>query len=154
VILRTAWVFSPHGRNFVKTILRLARERDERQVVADQRGCPTAATGIAQACLEIASQCAAAPDRAPTEFTTLAGAGEATWYEIASTIVQLAADRLVPPRRVVPVRTIDYPTPAGRPLDTRLDSTAVLQAFRVAPQPWQADLAATLDRLLEQRSAR
>jgi dTDP-4-dehydrorhamnose reductase len=148
VIVRTAWVFSPHGRNFVKTILRLARERDELTIVADQRGCPTGANSIAEACLEIAVRCAAERDAAPYGTYHFAGAGEATWYEFASSIVEMAADRLKRSPRVVPIRTVDYPTPAARAADTRLDSTAVFRAFGVAPRPWPSDLAATLDRLL------
>ena len=148
VILRTAWLFSPHGKNFVKTILRLARERDKLTVVADQRGCPTGATSVARACLEIAVCCAAAPDHAPYGTYHFAGAGEATWFEFASSIVETAADRIGRRPQVVPIRTSDYPTPAARAGDTRLDSTAILGAFNVALRPWRVDLATTLDRLL------
>ena len=148
VILRTAWVFSPHGKNFVKTIVRLARERDKLTVVADQRGCPTGATSVARACLEIAARCAAAPDQVPYGTYHFAGAGEATWYGFASTIVEMAADRLGRRPQVVPIRTSDYPTRAARGSDTRLDSTAIQRAFSIAPRPWRVDLAATLDRLL------
>ena len=112
VILRTSWVYSPYRKNFVKTILRLAAERDRLTIVADQRGCPTAARDIAQACLDIAMRCASEPERAPYGIYHFAGAGEATWFEFASAIVELAADRLGRTPQVVPIRTADYPTPA------------------------------------------
>ena len=94
IILRTSWVYSPYRNNFVKTILRLAAERDHLSIVADQRGCPTAARDIAKACLDIALRCAAQPERAPYGIYHFAGEGEATWFEFARTIVDLAGDRL------------------------------------------------------------
>src|SRR5262245_6273876 len=92
VILRTSWLYSPHGKNFVKTILRLAAERDRLSVVADQRGCPTAATDIARACLAIGLRIAAGRDQSPYGTYHLAGAGEATWFEFAGAIVELAGN--------------------------------------------------------------
>ena len=113
VILRTSWVYSPYRKNFVRTILRLAAERERLTIVADQRGCPTAARDIAQACLDIAVRCASERDRMPYGIYHFAGAGEASWFEFASAIVDLAADRLGRKPQVVPIRTVDYPTPAA-----------------------------------------
>ena len=87
VILRTSWVYSPFGKNFVRTILRLAAERERLTVVADQRGCPTAACDIAKACFDIALRCAKEPERAPYGLYHFAGTGEATWFEFAGAIV-------------------------------------------------------------------
>jgi len=148
VILRTSWVYSPHRKNFVCTIRRLAAECDRLTIVADQRGSPTAAIDIAKACLDIALRCAAAPERAPYGTYHFAGAGEATWFEFATTVVELAADRLGRKPQVVPIRTVDYPTPAARAADTRLDCAAVIRAFDVKPRPWRQALMTTHDRLL------
>src|SRR5262245_12235233 len=146
VILRTSWVYSPYRKNFVRTILQLAAERDRLTIVADQRGCPTAARDIAQACLDIAVRCASELDRTPYGTYHFAGAGGATWFEFASVIVDLAADRLGRKPQVAPIRTVDYPTPALRPTDSRLDCAAIARTFGIMPQPWRESLADTIDR--------
>lgn len=147
-IVRTAWVYSLYGSNFVRTVLRLAGERDRLTIVADQRGCPTAACDIASACLQIAQRCVAEPGGAVSGTYHFAGGGEASWFEFASAIIELAGDRLNRVPEIVPITTMDYPTPALRPADTRLDCTAVVREFGVALRPWRAALAETLDRLL------
>ena len=106
------------------------RERERLTIVADQRGCPTAARDIAQACLDIALRCASEPEHAPYGIYHFAGAGEATWFEFARAIVEMAADRLGRSPQIVPIRTSDYPTPAVRAADTRLDCTAIVRALR------------------------
>jgi dTDP-4-dehydrorhamnose reductase len=88
VILRTAWLYSPYGTNFVRTILRLAQERERLPVVADQLGCPTSARELAKACLDIALFCAAKPDQENYGVYHFAGAGAATWFEFASAILR------------------------------------------------------------------
>jgi dTDP-4-dehydrorhamnose reductase len=148
IVLRTSWIYSPFGKNFVKTILRLAAERQRLTIVADQRGRPTAARDVAQVCLDIASRCALEPHRVHYGIYHYAGAGDATWFEFAKTIVELAADRIGKSPEVVPIRTIDYPTPAKRPADTRLDCTAIVREFGVKARFWQEALAETIDRLL------
>jgi dTDP-4-dehydrorhamnose reductase len=148
VILRTAWVYSPYGKNFVRTILRLAQERDRLTIVADQRGCPTAAYDIARACIDIALRCAREQERAPYGTYHFAGAGEATWFEFATAIVELAAGRIQRSPQVVPIRTVDYPTPASRPADGRLDCTKILRDFDVTMRPWREALAETINRML------
>jgi dTDP-4-dehydrorhamnose reductase len=136
VILRTSWVYSPYRKNFVRTILRLAAQRERLTVVADRRGCPTAARDIAKVCLDVALRCALEPERAPYGIYHFAGAGE------------LAADRLSRSPQVLPIRTIDYLLPAVRAADTRLDCTAVVREFGVELRPWRHALADTIDRLL------
>lgn len=148
VILRTSWVYSPYRKNFVKTMLRLMAERDRLTIVADQRGCPTAARDIASACLTIALCCAAEPERAPYGVYHFAGAGEASWFEFASAIVELASARLGRSPQVLPIKTSEYPTPAARAADTRLDSTAIFRTFGVKPRPWPQALEDTIDQLL------
>jgi len=151
VILRSSWVYSPYRKNFVRTILRLATERDRLTVVADQRGCPTAARDIAQACLDIALRCTSERDEVAYGTYHFAGAGEASWFEFASAIVELAADRLGRKPQVTAIRTVDYPTPALRPADSRLDCSAIVRAFGITPQPWRTSLADTIDRLLTKK---
>jgi dTDP-4-dehydrorhamnose reductase len=145
IILRTSWVYSPFGRNFVKTIVRLAAERDRLTVVADQRGCPTAAVDVARACLDIAAHCA--EGNGSYGLYHFAGAGDASWFELAKAVIDLTIfeDRKSP--LVIPIRTADYPTAAKRPADTRLDCTAISRAFGIRSQPWQQALAETIGRL-------
>jgi dTDP-4-dehydrorhamnose reductase len=152
VIVRTSWVYSPFRKNFVRTILRLATERERLTVVADQRGCPTAARDIAQACLDIAYRCALQPELTPHGIYHFAGAGEASWFEFATAIVKMAADRLGRSPEIVPIPTSEYPTPAVRAADTRLDCTAVLREFGIEPRPWRQALADTINRLLSNKS--
>jgi dTDP-4-dehydrorhamnose reductase len=147
VILRTSWVYSPYRRNFVLTILRLAKERERLTIVADQRGCPTAARDVAQACLTVALRCGADPARGPYGLYHFAGGGEATWFEFATAIVNLA--QLPRPVEVLPIRSCEYPTAATRPADTRLDCAAVVRDFGFKLRPWQDALEETLRRLLE-----
>jgi dTDP-4-dehydrorhamnose reductase len=150
VILRTSWVYSPYRKNFVRTILRLAVERERLTIVADQRGCPTSAREIAQACLGIAIKCASEPDCAPYGLYHFAGGGEATWFEFAKAIIDVA--QLPRPPQLVPISTSDYPTPAIRPADTRLDCTAVVRDFDIKMRPWPRSLADTINRLLTHMS--
>jgi dTDP-4-dehydrorhamnose reductase len=147
VILRTSWVYSPYRKNFVRTILRLAAEREQLSIVSDQRGCPTAAGDVARACLDIAVRCSTEAELMPYGLFHFAGAGEATWFEFANAIVDLAGDLLVRPPEIIAIRTEDYPTPASRAADTRLDCTAFTRAFGIQQRPWQLALAETITRL-------
>lgn len=140
-ILRTSWVFSAHGQNFVKTMLRLGRERDQLRIVADQIGGPTPAAAIAQACLTIASQLA--EDRAKAGIYHFVGAPDASWADFARAIFAqagLACD-------VVDIGTADYPTPARRPANSRLDCSATEPVFGIKQPNWQDGLAADLQEL-------
>jgi len=148
IILRTSWVYSPYRKNFVRTILRLADERDCLTVVSDQRGCPSAAADIAQVCFDIAVCCASEPNRAPYGVYHFAGAGDATWFDFANAIIDMSIDPRCGSPRIMPIRTSEYPTPAIRPADTRLDCTAVVRAFGVQLRPWRQALAQTIHRLL------
>lgn len=149
VILRTAWLYSPFGANFVKTMLRLAAERDTLRVVDDQRGCPTAAADLAAACLAVAARLTADPTGAPYGTYHFTNAGETTWCGFARAIFETAGPRLAKIPQVVPITTADYPTPARRPVDSRLDCTATIARFGVVQPEWRTALAATLDRLLQ-----
>jgi dTDP-4-dehydrorhamnose reductase len=134
VILRTSWVFSAHGQNFLKTMLRLAAEREELRVVADQHGRPTAASALADAVLLVASRIQGGT---PTFGTFhFAGTGETTWHGFAQAIVEEQALVTAKKPRVTAIATHEYPTPAKRPANSVLATTAFEQAFGVVPRPW------------------
>jgi dTDP-4-dehydrorhamnose reductase len=145
-ILRTSWVFSAHGSNFVKTMLRLGAERDELRVVDDQIGGPTPAADIARACLTVAEALRGDPGLSGTYH--LAGSPPVSWADFARAIMQGAGLSC----RIVDIPTRDYPTPARRPLNSRLDGTSLKEAFGIDPPDWRAGLAAVLDELAGDRS--
>lgn len=147
VILRTSWVFSAHGQNFVKTMLRLASEREELRVVADQRGRPTAAADLADAMTRVAAMIQAGTSRWGTFH--FAGAGATTWHEFAQVIVTEQALRTQRLPRVTPISTAEYPTPAKRPANSVLDTTRFEQTFGVAPRSWRDGLREALQELAE-----
>ena len=140
VILRTAWVFSAHGANFARTMLRLGAERERLRVVADQRGGPTPAAAIARALLTVAG---ALRDGAPSGTHHLAGAPDTTWAGFAREIMSQAGL----PCEVEGIATDEYPTPAARPSDSRLDCTSTERAFEIARPDWREGLARVLKEL-------
>jgi dTDP-4-dehydrorhamnose reductase len=153
IILRTAWVFSPHASNFVKTILRLAAERPALKVVADQMGCPTSTADLADAITDIVARCVEAEAGSPLFGTFHAvNAGSATWCDFARAIMDGAARRGAPHVSVEAIPSSGYPTRARRPADTRL-ATAKLAAVHGLELPsWIDALETTLDALLGPRA--
>jgi dTDP-4-dehydrorhamnose reductase len=147
IILRTSWVYSPYRRNFVKAILRLAAERDSLSVVTDQRGCPTSARDIAEACLTIAIRCALEPANVPYGIFHYAGAGDASWFEFAGTILEIIQERTGKSTKLTPISASEYRTPTFRPADTRLNCDAVVNKFGVKLQSWRVAVRNTIDRL-------
>ena len=147
VILRTAWVVSADGANFVKTMLRLGADRPELRVVADQLGCPTSATDIAQAILAILDRLAG--DDGPFGTYHFVNGGEATWHELAEAVFDRAAAHGRPRPKVYPITTADYPTPATRPANSRLATGKIEAAFGIAPRPWRTAIDEIVDRLTE-----
>jgi dTDP-4-dehydrorhamnose reductase len=146
LIFRTAWVFSPYGQNFLKTMLRLAAERDALRVVADQFGNPTSAHDLAVALLEIAGRVARRADH-PRGVYHLAASGETTWFGFAEAIMQLGpglGHRAVP---VTPIATADYPTPAKRPANSRLDCGKLQRDFGLRLPGWRDSLATAMQAL-------
>ncbi|MFO7771233.1 MAG: sugar nucleotide-binding protein, partial [Roseovarius gahaiensis] len=137
-ILRTSWVFSAHGANFVKTMLRLSESRDALNIVDDQIGGPTAAADIAAACLTIADQLQA--NRATAGIYHFSGAPDASWKEFAEAIFDLAGREVA----VSGIATADYPTPAARPLNSRLDCSETETVFGITRPDWRAGLEAVL----------
>lgn len=146
VIIRTSWLFSAHGTNFVKTMLRLGREREELRVVDDQFGAPTSAADLAEAILAIA--CALAANGRDEHYGTFhySGAGVTTWRGFADAIMTSAASWAGTRARVIPIATADYATPARRPRNSALDCCKIRRVFGIEPVPWMA----ALDRVLRQ----
>jgi len=145
VILRTSWVFSAHGHNFVKTILRLAREKDELRVVGDQRGRPTSAADLADAVLAVAHQIAAGSTRRGTFH--FAGSGATSWHGFAEAIVHMAARHTGRTPLVTPISSAEYPAPVRRPPNSVLDTSRFEEAFTLKPRPWADGLGEVIDEL-------
>ena len=139
-ILRTSWVVSAHGNNFVKTMLRLGRERDRLTIVADQVGGPTPAADLAQACLAAAKGLS---DPARSGTYHFAGGPDVSWADFAREIFAQAGIAC----EVADIPTSDYPTPAARPANSRLDCTRTETVFGVARPDWRQGLAAILKEL-------
>jgi dTDP-4-dehydrorhamnose reductase len=147
VILRTSWVYSAFGKNFVKTMLRVGADRDELSVVADQFGCPTSAADIATAILTIARQVPLRPEQ--SGIFHFAGTGETSWAGFADKIFELAAEQIGNRPVVRQITSAEYPTPAKRPANSRLNSTRFADQFGYSAPAWPDSLAVVLDRLAE-----
>ncbi len=144
LILRVSWVFGVHGHNFVKTILRLARERESLSVVADQRGCPTYAGDIADVLLDFADRRQTGHEL-PWGTYHYAGSPPTTWHGFATAILDAARPHGdLRARAVIPITTADYPTPARRPADSTLDCSRLEASFGIEPRPWAEGLEATV----------
>jgi dTDP-4-dehydrorhamnose reductase len=152
VIIRTSWVFSHRGANFVRTILRLAAEREELRVVNDQIGRPTSAADLADALLAVADSVAEHPAIQGTYH--FANAGETSWFGFATGILEELATRGEPVPRLAPIGTRDYPTAARRPLYSVLDTGSFSERFRVVPRPWREALRDTMDLALAETAYR
>jgi len=149
-ILRTAWVYAPFGANFVKTMLRLGETRDEVSVVADQHGAPTSALDIADALIAIARKRLAEPaNPALSGIFHMSGCGEATWADFAEEIFAVAEEFGRKPVRVRRIATADYPTPARRPANSRLDNSRLASVYGVALPDWRLSTRACVARLLQ-----
>jgi dTDP-4-dehydrorhamnose reductase len=152
IILRTSWVFSAHGHNFVKTMLRLAKERDKLRVVADQKGRPTAAAELARVICLLGGRFAAASTLSWGTYH-FASAGATTWEGLAQATVALQAHYSGRRPSVGAILSTDYPTPAQRPLNSVLDTRLFEQTFGVEPRPWLDDLRSVVDELSGAASA-
>lgn len=154
-LFRTAWVYAPHGHNFLRTMLRLGAERDELRVVADQHGAPTSTDLIVDAtfaALTAWQQADAVRRAAMRGVHHLVASGHTSWHGFASAIFEKAEARGLIPRtpRVLPIATADYPTPAKRPAWSVLDNQGFQQRFGYALPDWQQGLDDVLDALAKQ----
>lgn len=145
IILRTSWVYAARGRNFVLTMLNLGRTRDHLRVVADQTGCPTAADDLAAAILGIAD--ILARDGWQPRFAGVfhaAGSGSTTWHGLATAVFDAAGAFGAPVPKVEAITTAEFPTPARRPAESRLDCDKLEQVFGLRLPPWRDGLARTI----------
>lgn len=150
-ILRTAWVYSPYGGNFVKTMLRLAENRDELSVVSDQLGSPTSALDLADAIIAVAKALVARPDDASLRgIFHAAGTGEASWADLAEVVFAASAALGGPSATVRRIATLDYPTPARRPSNSRLDCSLLAERHGLRLPPWQESVKTCVATLLTQ----
>ncbi|HQZ13075.1 MAG TPA: dTDP-4-dehydrorhamnose reductase [Devosia sp.] len=147
LVVRTAWVYSPFGRNFVRTMLRLAETRDEVGVVADQFGNPTSALDIADGLFAAATRIGAGGSTGWGTYH-LVGSGEASWADLATQVFETSRALGGPHALVRPITTADYPTPARRPANSRLSTTKFAAAFGWTAPDWRESTAAVVRRLL------
>jgi dTDP-4-dehydrorhamnose reductase len=151
IIVRTAWVYASHGSNFVRTMVRLAREREEVGVVADQLGSPTAAADIAAAIVQIARRIASAGKGltdAPWGTYHYTAHGETSWHGLAKHIFEHLARAGERRPQLRPIAAADYSSQTPRPAYSVLDCTLIEQAFGVARLPWQGSVDRVLDELV------
>jgi dTDP-4-dehydrorhamnose reductase len=148
LIVRTAWLYSAHGANFLKTVMRLVGEGNELRIVDDQLGCPTCAADLADALLHIAQQLASGAE-IPWGTYHYCGSGVTSWYGMARHVLETLVSRgHITSFRLRPVTTAEYPTPARRPPYSVLDCGRIETAFAVRRPPWQQSIEKTIDRLL------
>jgi dTDP-4-dehydrorhamnose reductase len=141
-VVRTSWIYSHDGRNFVRTMLRLADEKPELSVVNDQYGSPTSAHDLADALISVAGAMYADAGMAGTFH--FSNSGIATWYEFACAIFDVRGGAAP---RIVPVASKDYPTPAKRPRWSVLDTASFTDTFGITPRPWKVALSETMRRI-------
>jgi dTDP-4-dehydrorhamnose reductase len=151
LILRTSWVYAARSHNFLRTMLRLAVERESLSVVDDQVGVPTSAAWLAEVTSQVIPQALANP--ALRGLYHCVPRGETTWFEFARLAIE-EARRLGLPVRVVPeairaIATADYPTPARRPLNSRLSTQKLQQAFGIVPPDWQTAVRETVSQIVQ-----
>lgn len=152
-ILRTAWVYGPYGANFLKTMLRLSETRDEVRVVADQRGTPTYAPDIAEGILAVARALSQTPEASDKRGVFhMVSEGETTWAGFAEAVFTELAASGGKSVRVVLITTADYPTPARRPANSRLDTSRFRQAFDHALPKWTSGVSRCMAALAETKT--
>jgi len=149
IILRTAWVYAAHGRNFARTMLSAARKTTALRVVADQKGTPTAATDLAATILDITQLLQHSGwNQKYLGIYHATNSGETTWYGFAMEIFRTAAALGFQAPDITAITTADWPTPAKRPADSRLDCAKLLATFGCALPPWQSALPSIVEALL------
>jgi dTDP-4-dehydrorhamnose reductase len=151
IILRTSWVVSAIGNNFIKTMLRLGADSFPLRVVADQHGSPTSAQDIAQILRMLVVQAIKGQENCGTfHFTS---SGDTNWAEFARTIFELSEQRGGPFARVTSIMTAEYPTPAKRPHNSRLDTRKIEATYGIMPRPWKEAVSDILSILIPQRAS-
>ena len=158
IILRTSWVFGSHGGNFLKTMLKLAQERDQLSIVSDQIGSPTSAVLLAEVTAEIVKQLFASEAKDKYGTYHLVAEGYTSWYGYAQLVVARAnamgIETKVSADAIEAIKTSDYPLPAPRPANSRLDTTKVSQVFSVSLPSWQDEVEKVILGLIKQKLAK
>lgn len=153
LILRTSWVYAARGGNFAKTMLKLAAEREQLKVIADQIGAPTGAELIADVTAHTLRRVTQADGQALSGTYHLAASGQTSWHGYATLVIEQAramgAPVKVAPEAIVPIPTSDYPTPARRPLNSRLDTTRLQQTFGLTMPTWQSGVQRLLAEIVQ-----
>jgi len=144
IIIRTSWVYSEYGNNFVSTMLRLGKERDELNVVSDQIGSPTYATDLAGAILEIIKSKEFREENQTTQFYHYSNEGEISWYEFTKEIFKIAKIDC----KVIPITTRQYPTPAKRPRNTVMQNNKIARTFGMKIVDWKISLGLLFEKKL------
>lgn len=151
VIFRTAWVYSPWGKNFLKTMLRVAETRDELGVVCDQQGNPTSAQDIAAGLWAVVAAYAAEPRSLIPGVFHMTAAGEASWADLAEEIFAVSAALGGPAARIKRISSDEYPTPVKRPLNSRLDCSRLANVYGVALPHWRQSLRGVVEELVDSK---
>ena len=150
IIVRTSWLYGVHGHNFVKTVLKIAHDKDEIKVVADQKGCPTWTKDLSDALVNLT-------ERIHNDLSGIlwgtyhfCGDGSTTWYEFTQAIVNEVSKRsVIKPLRVIPIMTSEYPTPAKRPMWSVMDCSKIKKIFNIHPEKWKNGLTSMLEEFKE-----
>ncbi|QTA83064.1 dTDP-4-dehydrorhamnose reductase [Desulfonema limicola] len=148
IIIRTSWLYGVYGNNFVKTMIRLGKERDELNVVADQYGCPTCAADLARAVLSTAAHI---HDKKETIWGTYhyCGKGITSWHGFTEAILEYAGQHIpLKTKKVNAITTAEYPTPAKRPSYSALDCTRIQENFGISQESWKESLKKTIDKII------
>ena len=143
VIVRTSWVFSAHGSNFLRTMLRLSSNRDHLKIVSDQWGGPTSASSIARMAMNIITKAGTGPEQ--KGIFHFSGAPDTTWADFAEAVFNAAKRSMT----VEKIKTSQYPTPARRPLNSRLDCSRILESFGIERSDWRSDMMDVMKDLKE-----
>ena len=153
VILRTSWVFGAHGVNFLKTMLKLSKERDKMSIVSDQIGAPTSARMLAEVTAEIVKQLLQEFSYRKYGTYHLVADGETCWYGYAKYVVEqanaLGMETKLDPKNIKSIKTKDFPLPAARPANSRLDTTKVKETFGITLPTWQSEVDLVLNELIK-----
>lgn len=139
IVIRTSWVYSTFGHNFVKTMMRLGKERDSLNVVNDQRGCPTYAKDLGAICLKLLDETWNSDQR----IYHFSNSGEITWFDFATEIMKLTGSNC----KVLPVPSSEFPTPAKRPSYSVMDTSELKKDFGIAPRNWKQALEECISQL-------
>ena len=153
VILRTSWVFGAHGVNFLKTMLKLSKERDKMSIVSDQIGAPTSARMLAEVTAEIVKQLLQEFSYRKYGTYHLVADGETSWYGYAKYVVEqanaLGMETKLTPANIKVIKTKDFPLPAARPANSRLDTTKIKAIFGISLPTWQSEVDLVLHELIK-----